>query len=175
MLQAEKLPNFHSEDEMAGDADRADPLRKDTVEEIAPTPYVDVSNVVGVIRLGYGSAARHLLRLLVPAVVLFLPEGVVLGGLIVTTIGRDGLIANGGLEPLSVSSGLAVETIAALLVGLVTYVIALAAMVVMSSRPAAGAAGTSWRGVARGGRAAGRARGSRRTGGHARRAELRRQ
>jgi hypothetical protein len=118
---------------MAGDADRADPLRKDTVEEIAPTPYVDVSNVVGVIRLGYGSAARHLLRLLVPAVVLFLPEGVVLGGLIVTTIGRDGLIANGGLEPLSVSSGLAVETIAALLVGLVTYVIALAAMVVMSA------------------------------------------
>lgn len=110
---------------MTGDTDRA-------VEAAAP-PSVNVPNVVGVIGLGYGRAARHLLRLLVPAAVVLAPVNIVLGGLLIGAIGRGGLIVDGELTPLSASPGIAVAAGVALLVWYAAYVVALAATVVISA------------------------------------------
>jgi hypothetical protein len=121
------------DDGLGGDANVAESPPQDAACGAAPAPRVLVSNVVGVVRLGYELATRRLLSLLVPAAVLFVPAGVISGGLIVAAVGRHALIVNGDLHVVSASPGLVVGTIAALVVVFTGYAMALAATAMMSA------------------------------------------
>ncbi|GAA4639607.1 hypothetical protein GCM10023196_101870 [Actinoallomurus vinaceus] len=118
---------------MADDADVAGRSEEQAAEDTPPEQQIMVGGLVGVVGLAYRTAARHLVLLLVPSAVVLVPVGLVTSGLLIAVVGRNGLIANDGLAPLSTPYGLIVAAIAAVVLGIAGYLLALAATVVMSA------------------------------------------
>ncbi|WP_433182434.1 hypothetical protein [Actinoallomurus sp. CA-150999] len=118
---------------MTDDIDQVGPSSEQASEAADSEPRITAGRLFGVVGSAYRTAARHLVLLLVPSVVVLVPVGLVTSGLFIAVIGRNGLIANDGLAPLSASYGFIVAAIAALVLGIAGYLVALAATVVMSA------------------------------------------
>jgi hypothetical protein len=118
---------------MADDTDVAGRSAEQAAEGTPAEPRIMVGGLFGVVGLAYRTVARHLVLLLVPTAVVLVPVGLFTSGLLIAVIGRNGLIANDGLAPLSTSYGLIVAAIAALALWIAGYLVALAATVVMSA------------------------------------------
>ncbi|WP_433182431.1 hypothetical protein [Actinoallomurus sp. CA-150999] len=113
--------------------DVAGRFEEEAAEGTPPEPQIMVGGLFGVVGLAYRTAARHLVLLLVPIALVLVPVGLVTSGLFIAVIGRNGLIANDGLAPLSASYGFIVALIVAVALWIAGYLLALAATAVVSA------------------------------------------
>jgi hypothetical protein len=121
------------DDGMGQEAANADSAAEDTAGDASPAPRVSLTNVVGVVLRGYGLTARHFLPLLIPTATLVVPAGVLGVALIVAAVGYDAVLVDGELRPLSFPPDLVAALVATAAIVLATYLVALAATVVMSA------------------------------------------
>ena len=88
-------------------------------------------NVVGLLRVGYGMAARHLAALATPAAMLYVPAAIVAWAAVIAVVGRDGRIVNGDITVWTYSPMLVAVTAAVVVFGFAVELFVVAASVLM--------------------------------------------
>lgn len=100
--------------------------------DVAP-PGVGEDNAVGLLRLSYRTAARHLATLSMPGALLYVPAAIAVSAAIFATVGRGGRIVNGDITVWTYSHRPVAVVCAALVVGYAVEIVALAATVFMAA------------------------------------------